>query len=103
MSDTILVTFHWKGDTAELQERYNQVLEHVVAVSPARPLVHLAAPVADGFKVFDVWTNEEIARRMVENPEFNLKLKDFGLGDAEIEFTVVHRMGWPISQSPMYR
>ncbi|WP_432557899.1 hypothetical protein [Granulicoccus sp. GXG6511] len=103
MSETTLVTFHWKGDSAELQERYNQVLSHVVDVSPARPLVHLAAPVADGFKVFDVWTNEDIARKMVENPAFNLKLQDFGLGEVDIEFTKVHRMGWPISESPMYR
>ena len=103
MSDIVLVTFHWKGDTEELQKRYDQVIEHVVAVSPARPLVHLAAPAADGFKVFDVWTNEDIARRMVENPDFNLKLQDFGLSEAEIEFTSVHRMGWPVSASPMYR
>lgn len=103
MSDMVLVTFHWKGDTAELQERYDQVLSHVVEVSPARPLVHLAAPTADGFQVFDLWTDEKIARRMVENPEFNLKLRDFGLGEAEVEFTSVHRMGWPQSASPMYR
>lgn len=101
--DMVLVTFHWKGDTAELQERYNQVLQHVVDVSPARPLVHLAAPAEDGFRVFDVWTNDELAHRMVENPDFNLKLKDFGLGEPEIEFSSVHRMGWPASESPMYR
>lgn len=101
--DMVLVTFHWKGDTAQLRERYNQVLQHVVDVSPARPLVHLAAPAEDGFKVFDVWTSEEIARRMVDNPEFNLKLQDFDLGEPEVEYSPVHRMGWPTSASPMYR
>ncbi|HHV21884.1 MAG TPA: hypothetical protein GXZ30_10185 [Propionibacterium sp.] len=103
MSETFMVTFHWKGDTEELQERYNKVLSHVVDVSPARPIVHLAAPVADGFKVYDVWTSEQVARNMVENPAFQQKLKDFGLGEVELQFTTVHRMGWPISESPMYR
>ncbi|MDO5499926.1 MAG: hypothetical protein Q4F67_09630 [Propionibacteriaceae bacterium] len=103
MSEHTLVTFHWVGDTAELQERYNGVLEHVVEVSPARPLVHIAVPADDGFKVYDLWTDAEIAHQMVDNPAFNLKLADFGLGDPRIEFTTVHRMGWPVSASPMYR
>lgn len=103
MSDHTLVTFHWIGDSAELQQRYNEVLDHVVEVSPARPLVHIAVPVADGFKVFDLWTDAEIAHKMVDNPAFNLKLEQFGLGDANVEFATVYRLGWPISASPMYR
>jgi hypothetical protein len=101
--DLILAMFHWIGDSEELRQRYDDVLDEVVAVSPARPMVHLAAPVADGFRVWDLWNNEDIARRMVENPAFRQKLEEFGLGDARIHFVPVHRMGWPMSASPMYR
>lgn len=98
-----LVMFHWLGDSEELRQRYDDVLNHVVDVSPARPVVHLAAPVADGFRVWDLWSNEQIAHQMVENPAFREKLEEFGLGDAHIHFVDVHRMGWPMSESPMYR
>lgn len=103
MSDLMLVTFHWKGDSDDLQRRYDDVLNHVVDVSPARPLVHLAAPVDDGFRVWDLWTDEGIARKMVNNPSFRQKLEEYGLDHATIVFVSVHRQGWPVSQSPMYR
>lgn len=103
MSDLTMVLFHWAGDSAEMQEHYDGVLEHVVNVSPARPLVHLASQVHDGFQVIDVWTNEQVARNMVENPAFREKLQDYGLAHATIEYVNVHNMGWPISASPMYR
>lgn len=103
MSKETLVSFHWAGDTADLQERYDRVLEHVVAVSPTRPLVHLAVPADDGFRVHDLWTNEDVARRMLDNPEFRAKLEEFGLDHATIDVVSVHRMGWPMSTSPMYR
>ena len=99
----VLVTYYWRGDTADLERRYDDVLHHVVDVSPAHPLVHLAVPVEDGFRVYDVWTDEEVARRMFENPDFKQKLEEFGLADAEMETLSVHRMGWPISERPMYR
>lgn len=103
MSDLTMVLFHWEGDSAELQQHYDDVLEHVVDVSPARPLVHLAAPVETGFQVIDVWTSEQVARNMVENPQFREKLQDYGLAHADIEYVTIHNMGWPVSASPMYR
>lgn len=103
MSKETLVTFHWPGDSADMQARYDRVLEQVVAVSSARPMVHLAVPVDDGFRVYDLWSNEEIARRMLDNPDFQARLAEVGLDHGTITVTPVHRMGWPVSVSPMYR
>lgn len=99
----VIVAFHWVGDPADLEERYNRVLGEVVEISPARPLIHVAVRSQDGFKVYDVWTDEGIARRMFENPAFQEKLTEFGLGNAEITLESVHRIGWPSADSPMYR
>ena len=41
-----------------------------VDISAARPLVHLAYSVDDGFQVVDVWSNEDMCRKMVDNPRF---------------------------------
>ena len=71
--------------------------------SPARPLIHLAYPVDDGFQVVDVWTDENICRAMVDNPRFRELLEEHGLGHAHIDIRPVHGLGWPISETPMYR
>ena len=103
MSENVLAIYHWQGDSKELRQRYDTILHHVVDLSPARPLVHLAYPVDDGFQVVDVWTDENICRAMVDNPRFRELLKEHGLGHAHIDIRPVHGLGWPISETPMYR
>ena len=60
MSENVLAIFHWPGDSEEMRQRYDAVLHHVVDISAARPLVHLAYSVDDGFQVVDVWSNEDM-------------------------------------------
>lgn len=98
-----MATFTWTGDTSELRGRYDRVLEHVVEVSPARPLVHLASDIDTGFRVIDVWDNEQVCRAMVDNPAFKETLAEYGLGEVDITIAPVHNLGWPVSAMPMYR
>lgn len=103
MSENVLAIFHWPGDSEEMRQRYDAVLHHVVDISAARPLVHLAYSVDDGFQVVDVWSNEDMCRKMVDNPRFRELLGEHGLGHARIDIRAVHRLGWPVSETPMYR
>lgn len=99
----VIVSFHWRGETKDLEERYNRVLDKVVEVSPARPLIHLAVRCDDGFRVYDVWTDRDVARAMFDNPAFRERLAEAGLAEANITVEEVHRIGWPNAASPMYR
>ena len=78
MSENVLAIFHWSGESEELRERYDRTLDHVVDVSPARLVVHLVYPVDDGFQVVDVWSDDDICRKMVDNPRFRELLRSRG-------------------------
>lgn len=103
MSERMMAYYTWPGNVEQRRIDYNRVLEHVVAVSPARPVIHLAWATPDAFHVVDVWDNEQILHSMVDNPKFREKLDEHGLGDADIDIVPLHNLGWPISASPMYR
>lgn len=103
MAERVMAVFNWTGDTDELRTRYDAVLSHVVAVSPARPIVHLASDTDTGFRVVDVWDNEQVCRAFLDNEAFHQKLAEHGLGEAEISVEPVYNLGWPVSASPLYR
>lgn len=103
MSDLVMASYTWRGDAEALRVCYDNILEHVVAISPARPIMHVAWASAAGFHVVDVWSNEQVCRAMTDNPEFQQKLVEFGLGGAEIDIVPVHNLGWPTSATPLYR
>ena len=102
----MLAIYHWQGVSEELRQRYDAILHHVVDLSPARPLVHLAYSVDDGFQVVDVWTDENICRAMVDNPGFRELLEEHGLGHADIAIRPVQGArlaGFPIADVPLNR
>ena len=99
----VMAVFTWKGDTATLMDNYDRILAQVVAVSPARPVVHLASATDTGFQVMDVWDSEHLCRSMIDNPAFREKLAEYGLDDVTITVNPLHNLGWPVSEVPMYR
>lgn len=103
MTDLHLIRYHWAGDPAQMQQNYDAVLEKVVAIQPARPLVHLAFHVDDGFVVVDVWNDKKVADTLHDNPDFQRVLAEHGLGEAQVTRQQLHRLGWPVSEVPAYR
>lgn len=100
---SFMIHFHWAGDPAAMQANYDAVLEKVVALQPARPLVHLAFHVEDGFDVIDIWNEEKIGRGLFDNADFQALLTQHGLGDAVVKTQTLYRLGWPVSAVPAYR
>lgn len=103
MNDLHMIRYHWAGDVDEMERNYDEVLDKVVAIQPARPLVHLAFRVEDGFTVIDIWTNEDVASTLHDNPDFRAALDQHGLSHADVTRSTLHRLGWPISEVPAYR
>jgi hypothetical protein len=100
---TVMAVFDFHGDTADLTARYDKLLDRVVEVSPARPVIHLAVPREYGLMVCDVWDDEGVLRTFVDNPEFHRVLEEFGMPDPQLRIFPVHNLGWPFPELPLYR
>ena len=99
----VMAVLDFHGDSAELAARYDKAVHQVVAVSSARPLVHLAVPREYGFMVVDVWTSEEALRAFDENPEFRRVLHEAGMLEFKLRVYPLHNLGWPVEAMPLYR
>ena len=99
----VMAVLDFHGDSAELAARYDKAVHDVVAVSSARPLVHLAVPREYGFMVVDVWTSEEALRAFDENPELRRVLREAGMPEFKLRIYPVHNLGWPVEAMPLYR
>ena len=79
---SVMAVFDFHGDSDELAARYDAAIHQVVAVSSARPVIHLAVPREYGFMVVDVWSSEEALRAFEQNEEFRRVLRDAGTARA---------------------
>ena len=100
---SVFAVFDFHGDSEELAERYDDVLHKVVAVSSARPVIHLAVPREYGLMVVDVWNSEEALRVFEQNEDFRRVLRESGLPEPKLRIYPVHNIGWPVDQAPLYR
>ena len=100
---TVMAVFDFHGDTADLTARYDKLLNRVVEVSSARPVIHLAVPREYGLMVCDVWDDEAVLRAFVDNPDFHRVLEEFGMPDPQPRIFPVHNLGWPFPELPLYR
>ena len=80
----VMAVLDFHGDSAELAARYDKAVHDVVAVSSARPLLHLAVPREYGFMVVDVWTSEEVLRAFVESDEIRRVLREAGMPEPRL-------------------
>ncbi|MGD9530883.1 hypothetical protein [Pseudonocardia sp.] len=103
MADAMMAVFDFHGDSDELAVAYDEVLRKVVAVSSARPVVHLAVPREYGFMVVDVWNSAEAFDTFVGNDDFRRVLAESGLPEPKIRTYPVHNLGWPVDALPLYR
>ena len=99
----VMAVLDFHGDSDELAARYDKAVHEVVAVSSARPLLHLAVPREYGFMVVDVWSSEEVLRAFDENDEFRRVLREAGLPESKLRVYPVHNLGWPVEAMPLYR
>ena len=99
----VMAVLDFHGDSAELAARYDKAVHDVVAVSSARPLMHLAVPREYGFMVVDVWTSEEVLRAFVESDEIRRVLREAGMPEFKLRIYPVHNLGWPVEAMPLYR
>ncbi|MDG5486700.1 hypothetical protein [Mycolicibacterium gadium] len=99
----VMAVFDFKGDTRDLETRYDALINEVVAMSPARPIIHLAVPREYGLMVVDVWTSEEALFTFTNNPRFQEILREHEMPEGRLRVFPVHRLGWPVSAQPMYR
>ena len=99
----VMAVLDFHGDSAELAARYDKAVHDVVAVSSARPLLHLAVPREYGFMVVDVWTSEEVLRAFVESDEIRRVLREAGMPEFKLRIYPVHNLGWPVEAMPLYR
>jgi hypothetical protein len=99
----VMAVLDFHGDSAELAARYDKAVHDVVAVSSARPIIHLAVPREYGFMVVDVWTSEEALRAFDENPELRRVLREAGMPEFKLRVYPVHNLGWPVEAMPLYR
>lgn len=100
---SVMAVFDFRGDSEDLAVRYDQAIHQVVAVSSARPVIHLAVPREYGFMVVDVWSSEEVMRMFEQNEEFRRVLRDAGLPEFTLRVYPVHKLGWPLDAAPLYR
>jgi len=100
---SVMAVFDFHGDSSDLAARYDDAIHRVVAVSSARPVVHLAVPREYGFMVVDVWNSEEAFRSFERNEDFRAVLADAGLPEPAIRLYPVHNLGWPVEALPLYR
>jgi quinol monooxygenase YgiN len=99
----VMAVLDFEGDSADLEARYDALIDEVVAMSSARPIIHLAVPREYGLMVVDVWTDEAAMRAFDSNPRFREILRRHGMPEQRLRVFPVHRLGWPVSAQPMYR
>jgi hypothetical protein len=100
---TVMALFEFHGPTADMAARYDEVLHEVVAVSSARPVIHLAVPREYGLMVLDVWNSREAFEAFESNDDFRRVLRESGLPEPRIRTYPVHNIGWPVDAMPLYR
>jgi hypothetical protein len=100
---SVMAVFDFHGDSEELAAQYDVAIHKVVAVSSARPVVHLAVPREYGFMVVDVWNSEDALRSFEQNEEFRAALRDAGLPEPSLRVYPLHVLGWPVEAMPLYR
>jgi hypothetical protein len=100
---SVMAVFDFHGDSQELAARYDTAIHQVVAVSSARPVIHLAVPREYGFMVVDVWNSEEAMRAFEGNEDFRRVLRDAGLPEPTLRVYPLHSLGWPVDAMPLYR
>lgn len=100
---TVLAVLDFDGDTESLRASYEEALRRVVAISSARPVIHLAVPRDYGLMVCDVWDSEDALQRFRENPEIAEAIRSSGMPDPKYRVFEIHNVGWPVSAMPMYR
>jgi hypothetical protein len=100
---SVMAVFEFHGDPEELATRYDDAIHKVVAVSSARPIIHLAVPREYGFMVVDVWSSQKALEVFEQNEDFRQALQDSGLPQPKLRIYPVHSLGWPVDAMPMYR
>jgi hypothetical protein len=100
---SVVAVFDFHGDTDDLAARYDVAVRKVVAISSARPVVHLAIPREYGFMVVDVWNSEEALSTFERNEDFRRVLAEAGLPEPKLRVYPLHSLGWPVDVTPMYR
>jgi hypothetical protein len=100
---SVIAVFDFHGDSETLAAQYDDVLHKVVAVSSARPVIHLAVPREYGLMVVDVWSSEEALRVFERNEDFRRVLRESGLPEPKLRVYPVHNIGWPVDEAPLYR
>lgn len=103
MTGSVMAVFDFHGDSEKLAPLYDDVLHKVAAVSPGRPVIHLAVPREYGFMVVDVWTSAEAFERLEQNEDFRRVLREGGLPEPKVRVYPVHNLGWPVEVMPLYR
>lgn len=103
VSGSVMAVYEFHGDPAEMAARYDDVLRTVVAVSPGRPVVHLAALQEWGLMVIDVWTSAGAFAAFDGNADFRRVLAECGLPEPVLRTSAVHNTGWPAEALPLYR
>lgn len=92
---SVIATYTWSGDPADIQSKYDAVLPGVVKAVAKRPDIHVAAQTADGFRVVDVWDSQADCSAMLDSAAVKTLFADNGLADVDVEVRPVHRLGWP--------
>jgi hypothetical protein len=100
---SVMAVFDFHGDSQELAAGYDTAIHQVVAVSSARPVIHLAVPREYGFMVVDVWSSEEAMRAFAANEDFRRVLRDAGLPEPTLRVYPLYSLGWPVDAMPLYR
>ena len=83
-----------KGDTTELLPRYDALMERLPKEVNVAPLAHCCIPVPEGFRVFDIWADEDTFRRFATSPEFAALRLETGLPEPVVETYPTHQIGW---------
>ncbi|GEL18838.1 hypothetical protein [Pseudonocardia asaccharolytica] len=100
---SVMAVFDFHGESEQLAAQYDAAIRKVVAVSSARPVVHLAVPREYGFMVVDVWSSEETLRAFEQSEDFRRVLREAGLPEPRVRVYPLHNLGWPVDAMPLYR
>jgi len=99
----VIILYEFHGDSEDLKKRLDALVDEVVEMSSARPIIHLTVPREYGLMVADVWSDEQALRDFEQNPRLREILGAHGMPEPKIGIYPVHRLGWPVSSQPMYR
>lgn len=83
-----------KGDPQDLLPRYDALMERLPKVVDVAPLAHCCIPVPEGFRVFDIWADEDSFKRFATSEDFATLRADTGLPEPQVETYPTHRIGW---------